>query len=148
MAKPKFNPNAADITLRIRNADTLALVNELAVKLGNRNAILNEALDIGVPIMYARIFGKAGKPESAPAPAYSPSVGREMKELRRVIDDLFIEMAIQETMIAGLFNATVAQLDGEAVNAETLRDGSLCDLPELVSGLKEDLIGMTKRGES
>jgi hypothetical protein len=57
-------------------------------------------------------------------------------------------MAIQETMIAGLFNATVAQLDGEAVNAETLRDGSLCDLPELVSGLKEDLIGMTKRSDS
>ncbi|WP_251547219.1 hypothetical protein [Pumilibacter intestinalis] len=148
MAKPKFNLNAADITLRIHNADTLALVNELAVKLGNRSAVLNEALDIGVPIMYARIFGKAGNPESAPAPAYSPSVGREMKELRRVIDDLFIEMAIQETMIAGLFNATVAQLDGEAVNAETLRDGSLCDLPELVSGLKEDLIGMTKRSDS
>ena len=148
MAKPKFSLNASDITLRIRNADTFALVNELAVKGGNRNAVLNQALDIGVPIIYARVFGKADKFESATVPAYSPSVGREMKELRRVIDDLFVEMAIQETMLAGLFNATVAQLDGEAVNAETLRDGSLCDLPELVSGLKEDLIGMTKRSDT
>lgn len=146
--KNSFNKNAVLFSTRIHNADTLALVNELAVKLGNRNAVLNEALDIGVPIMYARIFGKTVKNELSAKLPHSPTVGRELKELRKVIDDLFIEMAIQETMISGIFNALVAQLDGEPVNAETLRDGSLCDLPELVAGLKDDLIGMTKRSDS
>ncbi len=126
-------------SIRVHNDDTLSLVNELAAKSGNRNAVLNDALDIGVPILYARIFGKDAKTPSEQKPLYSPSVGRELKELRRVIDDLFVEMAVQETMLAGLYNVKTAELDGEDVNAEALRDGSMCDLPELVAGLKADL---------
>lgn len=136
----------APYSLRIHNVDTLTLINELAIKLGNRNAVLNDALDIGVPILYARVFGKDVKKEREQKDQ-RPSVGRELKELRRVIDDLFIEMNVQETMVAGLFNTLIAQLDGSAVNAESLRDGSICDLPELVAKIKEDLIG-TKRSDA
>lgn len=140
------NKEPTFFALRIHNADTLQLVNELAAKFKNRNAVLNDALDIGVPILYARIFGKDVK-QSRESKSYSPSVGREIKELRRVIDDLFIEMNVQETMLAGLFNALVAQLDGDAVNPEGLRDGSLCDLPELVARIKDDLIDTRKRSD-
>ncbi len=146
MRKP--NPNAASYSLYIHNADTLSLVNELAAKSGNRNAVLNDALDIGVPILYARIFGKDAKTPSEQKPLYSPSVGRELKELRRVIDDLFVEMTVQETMLAGLYNAKIAALDGDDINAEALRDGSMCDLPELVAGLKADLTEKPKRGSA
>lgn len=147
MSKPKFKQDAIDITLRVRNADTYTLINELAVKLGKRSVVLNDALDIGVPILYARIFGKEVQ-QSHEQKSHSPSVGRELKELRRVMDDLFVEMNVQETMLAGLFNALIAQADGEPVNAEGLRDGSLCDLPELVAKIKEDLIETRqKRGD-
>lgn len=142
----KLNPNAHIFSVLVHNADTLRLVNELAAKFNNRNAVLNDALDIGVPILYARIFGKDVK-QSRESKSHSPSVGREIKELRRVIDDLFIEMNVQETMLAGLFNALVAQLDGDAVNPEGLRDGSLCDLPELVARIKDDLIDTRKRSD-
>lgn len=135
----KFDQKATRYSLLIHNADTLSLINELATKLSNRNAVLNDALDIGVPILYARIFGKDVK-ETREQKSHNPTVGRELKELRRVIDDLFIEMNVQETMLAGLFNALIAQAEGVAVNAESLRDGSLCDLPELVARIKEDLL--------
>lgn len=146
MPKKSTNKNTALICVRVHEDDTLQLINELAKKFNNRNAVLNDALDIGVPILYARIFGKDVK-QSRESKSHSPSVGREIKELRRVIDDLFIEMNVQETMLAGLFNALVAQLDGDAVNPESLRDGSLCDLPELVAKIKEDLIDTRKRSD-
>lgn len=143
----KFNKKATRFSVLIHNADTLQLINELADKLGGkRNAVLNEALDIGVPILYARIFGKDVK-QANEQKAHSPSVGRELKELRRVIDDLFIEMNVHETMLAGLYNAEIAKLDGTPVNAEALRDGSLCDLPELVAKIKEDLIDTRNRSD-
>lgn len=143
----KFNPNSNMFSVLVHNDETLLLINELAKKFGKRNVIVNDALDIGVPILYARIFGKGGNVEQSAAQQYSPSVGRELKELRRVIDDLFIEMNVQETMLAGIFNARLAELDGESVNAEALRDGSLCDLPELVAGMKADLTAAHKRGD-
>ncbi len=143
----KLNLNANIFSVLIHNADTLSLINELAAKIKNRNSVLNDALDIGVPILYARIFGKETKVPSEQSSPHSPKVGRELKELRKVIDDLFIEMAVQETLLAALFNAKVAELDGETVNAENLRDGSLCDLPELVAGLKADLTEPPKRGD-
>ena len=140
MPKTQFKSDTKDITLRIRNADTLALVNELAVKLGKRSVVLNDALDIGVRILYARIFNKDVQ-QTNEQKSHNPSVGRELKELRRVIDDLFIAMNVLETMVAGLYNALIAQADGVPINAEGLRDGSMCDLPELVAKIKEDLIG-------
>lgn len=134
----KFNPDANIFSVLVHNAETFRLLTALATMKGNRNAVLNEALNIGVPILYARTFGGEVKAEKAKQ-EYKPSVGRELKELRRVIDDLFVEMTVQETMLAGLFNAKIAALDGEEVNAEAMRDGSMCDLPELVAGLKADL---------
>lgn len=145
-ANKPHNNNAKYFTSRIHNAETLRLLNELADKFKNRNAALNDALDIGVPILYARIFGKDVKQEKEQK-SHSPSVGRELKELRKVIDDLFIEMNVQETMLAGLFNVLIAQLNGEDVNAEALLDGSMCDLPELVAGLKDDLTRTGERNE-
>lgn len=140
----KLNPDANIFSVLVHNANTLRLIGELAKMLKNRNAVLNEILDIGVPILYARIFGGENKTEKAKQEC-KPSVGRELKELRRVIDDLFIEMTVQETMLAGLFNAKVAALDGEDVNAESLLDGSMCDLPELVAGIKADLTKNEKK---
>lgn len=139
MSKKNYNEKAYLYSIRLHNVNTVNLINELSKTTGNRNAILNEALDIGIPLLHARIFGKGTKKEIEQTP-YSPSVGRELKLLRRVIDDLFIEMNVQETMLAGLFNALIAQTDGEEINAESLRDGSLCDLPELVARIKEDLL--------
>ncbi len=135
----KPNPNATSYSLYIHNVETLSLINELAKKLGNRNAVLNEALDLGVPIMYSRVFGKdvAATKEKR---NHTPSVARELKELRQGLDDLFIAHSIVETLIAGLFNARTAELAGEDVNADALLDGSLCDLPELVAGMKADLM--------
>lgn len=135
----KLNPDANVFSVVIHDEDTVLLIKELTKIRSNRNAILNDALKLGVPTLYERVFGKEIKTQNKPKSDYSPSVGRELKELRHVIDDLFIEMSIIETMISGLFNAKCMQLDGNDVNAEGLRDGSLCDLPELVAGVKEDL---------
>lgn len=130
--------------LRIHNSDTLRMIEEMLSNFKNRNAVLNEALDLGAPILYARIFGGESKAEKAKQ-EYRPSVARELKELRRVIDDLFIENNVIEMLLAALFNAKVAALGGEEVNAEALLDGSMCDLPELVAGLKADLTGNEDR---
>lgn len=141
MKKP--NTNAAYYSTYIHNADTLALINELAAKLGNRNAVLNDALDIGVPILYARIFGKDVK-QSHEQSAHSPAVGRELKELRKVIDDLFVLFNVQEAMLASLFNVKAAELDGKQINSKQLLNGSLSALPEFIAGIKADLT--TRRG--
>lgn len=124
----------------IHNAETLSKLSALAKAHGNRNAVLNDALNIGVPILYEREFGR----EKKQAQQHTPSLGRELKILRNNTDDLFVELAVIETMIAGLFNVKAAELGGEEVNAGSLLDGSLCDLPELVAGIKSDLIGATK----
>lgn len=129
--------------LRVKNLDTLNLINELSKTNGNRNAILNEALDIGVPLLYARIMGKDVKEEleNATTPSHTPSVARELKELRRVIDGLFVEMNVQEMLLAGLFNAKVEELDGNDVNAEQLRSGFLSFLPDVVDDVKSEIDG-------
>ena len=134
----KHNSESGYFSLYIRSEETMSLINELVLKSGNRNAVLNEALDIGITILYSRTFGK-DMDEEKKKREHNPSVARELKELRKVIDDLFVLMNVHETMIAGLFNVKAAELDGEEVNAESLLDGSMCDLPELVAGLKADL---------
>ncbi len=142
MAYRKPNKNANYFTLRIHNDDTLALINELAEKTGNRNAVLNDALDLGAPQLYEKYFGtsvKTAAEESAERAARSKDVARELNELKKTVDDLFIEMNIQETLLAGLFNAKACELDGLAPTALALKDGTLCDLPELVAGIKDDL---------
>ncbi len=138
MPKKPTDKNAALICVRVHEDDTLKLINELAVKFKNRNAVLNDALNIGVPILYARIFGKDVKQASEQEP-HNPSVGREIKELRKVIDDVFVQMLSVETMVAGLFNAKTDELNGDEVSAAGLLDGSGCELPEFVAGLKDDL---------
>lgn len=136
----KFNKKATRFSALIHNDDTLQLINELAAKLGNRNAVLNDALDIGAPTLYARVFGKEVKTEAAKKTRHDPSVGRELKELRKIIEDIFVELVAVETMLAGLYNTKTDELDGEEVSAESLRDGSICDLPEFIAGLKSDLV--------
>ena len=101
--------------------------------------MLNDALDVGVPIVYSRVFGKDVDAEKKKR-EHNPSVARELKELRKGVDDLFVAFSIVETLVAGLYNAKTAELDGDDVHAEALRDGSLCDLPELVAEIKADLI--------
>ena len=139
MAYRKAQKEASRFTLRVHNAKTLTFINELIDKRNNRNELLNEILDIGVTILYSRVFGKDVDAEKKKR-EHSPSVTRELKELRKGVDDLFIALSIVETLVAGLYNAHVAELDGDDVNAESLRDGSLCDLPELVAGIKAELI--------
>ena len=138
--KKKFDKDAVRFSVLVHDADTLSLINELAAKFKNRNAVLNDILNIGAPIYYARVFGKDVKSEQAKR-EHNPSVGRELKALRKDLDDLFVGFSIVETLAAGIFNVLLMQLDGEEVNAEALRDGSLCDLPELVAEIKADLIG-------
>lgn len=135
----KLNPNANIFSVLVHDAETLSLINELAAKFGNRNAVLNDALKLGIPVLYSRVFGKDVDAEKEKR-GHSPSVSRELKELRKGVDDLFIALNIAETLIAGLYNARVAELKGEDVHAESLLDGSLCDLPELVAGIKAELI--------
>lgn len=134
----KYDPHATYYSLYIHNADTLQIINELALKLGNRNAVLNYALDIGAPILSARFAGREVKPTKEQN-SQNQAVAREIKELRKIVNDVFAEMCVQETMMAGMYNALVAYADGEDIDARALRDGSLCDLPELVAGIKGDL---------
>ena len=140
MPKIKFETTTKDITLRIRKDETIALINELAEKRGNRNAVLNDALDIGVKVLYSREFGKDVDAEKKKR-EHNPSTTRELKELRRLVEEIFVELAPLEVMLAGLFNVKADELDGEDVRGEALRGGALCDLPELAAGIKADLIG-------
>ena len=143
----KHNPNAVRYSLLIHDAETLALINELAAKFKNRNAVLNDILKLGAPLYYSRVFGKDVAMQKEKQ-QHTPSVGREIKELRKDTDDLFVQLTLIETMIAGLYNVKIAELGGEAVNAEGLLDGSLCGLPELIAGIKADLIGATRGTET
>lgn len=144
--KPKnsFNKNAALFSTRIHNMDTLQLINELAEKFGNRNAVLNNILDIGAPILYAQFFGKETKAARAEKSTHNPSVGRELKELRKITDDMFVLFNVQEALLASLTNVKAAELNGEKVNAAQLLNGSMSALPEFVAGIKADLT--TRRG--
>lgn len=143
----KHNPNAVRYSLLIHDAETLALINELAAKFKNRNAVLNDILKLGAPLYYARVFGKDVAMQKEKQ-QHTPSVGREIKELRKSTDDTFIALQVLESMIAGLYNVKIAELSGEAVNAEGLLDGSLCNLPEIFAGIKADLIGATRGAEA
>ena len=140
MAYRKAQKEASKFTLYVRKDETVALINELAEKRGNRNAVLNDALDIGVKVLYSREFGKDVDAEKKKR-EHNPSTTRELKELRRLVEEIFVELAPLEVMLAGLFNVKADELDGEDVRGEALRGGALCDLPELAAGIKADLIG-------
>ena len=134
--------------LRIRDDDMLQLINELTVKRDvSRNVVLNDALFIGVPILYAQIFGKEAKQMQAALnekTKYNPNTERELKELRRVIDDIFVLFNVTEALLASLTNVKAAELDGKKINSKQLLNGSLSALPEFVAGIKADLT--TRRG--
>lgn len=136
----KLNSESGYFSLYIRSGETMSLINELAEKRGNRNAVLNDALDIGVKVLYSREFGKDVDAEKKKR-EHNPSTTRELKELRRLVEEIFVELAPLEVMLAGLFNVKADELDGEDVRGEALRGGALCDLPELAAGIKADLIG-------
>lgn len=136
--------------LRIYDDDILQLINELTIKREvSRNVVLNNALSIGVPILYAQIFGNEAKQIQAATnekAQHSPSSARELKELRRVIDDIFVLFNVTEALLASLTNAKAAELDGKKLNSKQLLNGSLSALPEFVAGIKADLT--TRRGGS
>lgn len=134
------------LSIRIKDADVLSLLYELVKKTGNRNAVLNEALNIGVPLLYERTFNKEVTINREKR-EIKLSTERKLKEILDNIKDLFVEMITQEVMIAGLYNTKIAELDGETVRAEELLDGSICDLPELVAGLKADLTESCNGGD-
>ena len=138
----KPNKEATRFSVAVYNDNTLQMLNEIAAKFGNRTTALNEALDIGVPQLYERYFQKEikaaadGKNELAER---SILVDEELSKIRRVIDDLFIEMNAQEVLLAGLYNVKMLELDGRTPTSQALADGSLCELPEFVAGIKEDM---------
>lgn len=144
----KQNNKRTFCAVRIYDDNTLQLINELTAKRGiSRNRVLNNVLDIGAPILYAQIFGKETKQMQAATnekAQHSPNSARELKELRRVIDDVFVLFNVTEALLASLTNVKAAELNGETVNSAQLLNGSLSALPEFVAGIKADLT--TRRG--
>lgn len=139
--------NATRFSLAVYDDYTLSMLNELAEKFGNRNAVLNEALDIGVPQLYEKYFRnkvKTAAAANADSATSSRGVEKQLDEILRTMDDLFVEMNVQETMLAGLYNVKMLELDGAPPTSQALREGNLSDLPELVAGIKEDMT--TPRG--
>lgn len=139
MPKKSFDKTATLFSTRIHDEKTLSLINELADKLGNRNAVINDALKLGVPTLYARVFGKDVGTEKEKR-EHAPSMGRELKEMRKDFDELFATFSVVETLVAGLYNAKIAEHSGEDGIAERLSDGSICALPELAAEMKADLM--------
>lgn len=139
----KFNKDAVRYSLLLHDADMRDLINELAEKKGNRNTVLNVALQIGVPMLYAREFGKEQPGSSEPASA--PAIGRELKEIRKIQSEMFVEISILEPLLAGLYNVKIDELDGKTVNSKRLLDGSIGELPELVAKYKQELERNTTR---
>lgn len=143
----KQNNKPTFCAVRTHDDDMIQLIDELAPRLGSRNAALCAALSIGMPILYAQIFGKEAKQMQAATnekAQHNPNSARELKELRRVIDDVFVLFNVTEALLASLTNVKAAELNGEKVNAAQLLNGSMSALPEFVAGIKADLT--TRRG--
>lgn len=127
------------ITFRVSNKKILRFIEELTTKFKNKSTVLNEILDIGAPILYARIFGK-GRDTAAAEGSSAPDTTRELKELRLDCDDIFVMLNILEPMLAALFNIALAQLENDTVNPQELKLGLLGDLPPALADMKKEIV--------
>lgn len=144
----RFKKDAFDITLRIHNAATYELINELAEAYKNRTTVLNECLNVGAPIVYERFFHRKAltlqgrentKADDIDVAEALNSTARQIREMRLTQDDLYVMINNLEYMLATLYNTRLAELSDNPVSAEMVRQGLMSELPEELRTVKNEL---------
>lgn len=144
----RFKKDSIDITLRIHDAATFDLINELAEAYGNRTTVLNECLTVGVPLVYERYFHRKALCASSEQTAQGSELdvvealnttAKQIRELRLTQDDLYVMINNLEYMLATLYNTKLSELQESPVSAEMIRQGLLSELPEELRTVKNEL---------
>lgn len=142
--------------VRIGDIDTQRMFDELiATKVfASKNALLNKCLNIGVAEIHSQVFGKGGthnakigKNGLVITNQTDERLSKELRQIRRTDDEIYISINILEVLVTTLYNMTVEQLEGHSVSAADLESGRLSALPVYLQSIKDELVESQKRAQ-
>lgn len=125
------------ITIRIEKIDTVKMIDALAAQgaFRSKNEILNRALEYGLPLVNATIFGKSKITQGE----NSRELARELAGIKNQIVQQSITVNVIETLLAFLYNVETAKAEGIEITKEFIESGVLETLPENIAEVKREM---------
>lgn len=126
----------SQITIRIENIDTLKMLEALSAHgaFHSKNEILNRALEYGLPLVNATIYGKGRKTQEE-----SAEVAREIAAIKNILVQQTIGLNVLETLLAFLYNVETAKAEGIEITKEFIDSGVLETLPDNIAEVKREM---------
>ena len=145
------NTNNNVFTLRVNNAATLDLLNELSASgmFESGNVLLNKVLDFGI-VDFARRHLKKRFPvgQELESEYTQYNIPKILKNIERGIDDIYVMAGVLEFLATSLFNERCATLAGDKVAADDMKSGHYGELIASLQEIKKTLgQQQTKRSE-
>ena len=134
--------------IRIYNLQTL---DRMEILLGKGtyksfNELANAALDIGVDMLYTRIFEPSEYSGGADKASNSDKLSAD--KLNAIItgqDEMSVNIAIVKSLLQILYSIWVSRNSGAGVSQEEIDCGLICDMPKFLKEVESDLIKAVRR---
>jgi hypothetical protein len=131
-------------TLRIGNANTLALFDDLlATKIfESKNTLANKILDAGIVGFAEKYLCKDVKTslQNEPGQVGKDIVARDIRQIKATTEDTYVILMTLERLLSAVYNAKVAELQGETVSPDEFTSGILSELPEELQTIKDEIV--------
>lgn len=131
--------------LRIDSVDILEISIEIenTKKFRSRNEIYNQALRLGLPLLYKTVFGRRKNPSDADELEAAKS--DDTKKIDAMLQELSVNSYILEYLTTTIYNALLEHIEGGKVSKEFAAAGYYAQLPENMQEIKDELLGKLKR---
>lgn len=126
----------SQITIRIEKVDTLNMLETLAKQgtFRSKNDVLNRALEYGLPILNAAIYGNGKKTQEE-----NVEVARDLAAIKNILVQQTIGLNVIETLLAFLYNVETAKAEGIEITKEFIDSGVLETLPDNIAEVKREI---------
>ncbi len=111
----------------------------------NFNAVINDALKIGLPLLYERTFNLTDYLKSQRKIANYEN-GYELRDLNNSVDELAVQVGIIKYLVTNLYNIELEKLEG-TLSVEQIEGGFLSSLPENLQEIEDSMLAANKRRE-
>ena len=136
--------------IRITDVDLLETIEKLLPYYDSFNALANDALEHGLPLVLAEKTNKEitlgdepefGKEETdKPRRRVESQPDPRIDEVIRLLSELIINSTLDKAMLSGLFNAKIKELEDKPILADRLSRGLLNDTPNCLYAAEIDML--------
>lgn len=108
------------------------------------NDVINQALEIGVPLLFDKImdfeeyYNKVKKIKT-------DLLEKNVREINITSDEMYITTQIIKTLVATLYNIEVAKLKDEPISGDIIESGLFGELPKNLQEIEENFNKRLKR---